>query len=438
MRPLFLAIILIASSHFAAAQTPPLPQSARQALIEMFFGTAPNHFEKHLPDLTRSALKKMGSANGMNALDEFSMFAAQAKAGGGKFETFETGPILLSTEDPHDGTKAEITVERDDLAGDEDQIELAVHLTKNAKEEMLPFIPRFTFSMVQQSDVWRLNEVDVTVKVPLADPAFLKSIEEHQRSQNEQMTIYAVQSIVGAEKQYSTAQGGYACSLSSLADGNKTPDHRTYLFDRQLMTGKKNGYIFAISGCDSAHYKVVAEPEVPNSGQRAFCSDEGGAIRASADGKATTCLSNGDIVRGGGDAATGIAVAMPTANAQQPAAQSSKPDTQGPASGARALSAAPLRIRVSAGVAQGLLASKVQPTYPPDAKAARVQGSVVLHAIIGRDGSIQSLNIISSASPLLAQAALDAVKQWKYRPYLLNGNPVEVDTQIAVNFTLSP
>jgi protein TonB len=437
MRPLFLATAVCFFATFAAAQTPPPPQTARQALIEMFFGNAPNHFEKHLPDLTRSALKKMGTANGMNALDEFSMFAAQAKAGGGKFETFETGPILLSTTDPHDETKAEITVERDDLSGDEDQIELAVHITKNAKEEVLPFIPRFTFSMVQQSDVWRLNEIDVTVKVPLADPAFLKSIEDHQRSQNEQMTIYAVQSIVGAEKQYSTAQGGYVCTLSALADANKTPDHRIYLFDRQLMTGKKNGYIFAISGCDSSHYKVVAEPEVPNSGQRAFCSDESGAIRASSDGKATTCLSSGEIVRGG-NTATGIAVTMPTANAQQPTVESSKPDVQGAASGARALPAAPQRVRVSSGVTQSLLLTKVQPVYPTDAKVARVQGPVLLHAIIGKDGSIQSVNVVSSASPLLDQAALDAVRQWKYRPYILNGTPVEVDTQMTVNFTLSP
>jgi TonB family protein len=399
----------------------------------MFFGVAANHFDKHLPDLTRSTLKKMGTANGMNTLDEFSMFAAQAKAGGGKFETFETGPILLSTTDPHDETKAEIIVERDDLTGDEDQIELAVHITKNAKEEVLPFVPRFTFLMVEQSDVWRLNEVDVTVKVPLADPAFLKSIEDHQRSQNEQMTIYTVQSIVGAEKQYSTAQGTYACSLSALADTNKTPDHRIYLFDRQLMTGKKNGYIFAISGCDSARYKVVAEPAVPNSGQRAFCSDESGAIRASSDGKATTCLNSGETVRGG-DTATRIAVTVPMANAQQPAVQPAKPDMQAPASGARALPAAPQRVRVSAGVAQGLLTSKVQPVYPQQAKAAKMQSPVLLHAIIGKDGTVQSVNVISSASPLLAQAALDAVKQWKFQPYLLNGIPVEVDTQISVNF----
>jgi len=408
MRPLFLTIILIASSQFAAAQTPPPPQTARQALIEMFFGTVPNHFEKHLPDLTRSALKKMGTANGMNPLDEFGMFAAQAKAGGGKFETFETGPILISTTDPHDETKAEITVERDDLTGDEDQIELAVHITKNAKQEMLPFIPRFTFSMVQQSDVWRLNEVDVTVKVPLADPAFLKSIQEHQRSQNEQMTIYAVQSIVDAEKQYSTAQGGYACSLSALADANKTPDHRIYLFDRQLMEGKKNGYIFAISGCNSSHYKVVAEPEVPNSGQRAFCSDEGGAIRAAADGKGTTCLSSGETVQNRTAVGT-----VDMRNMGGNVGSNGPASTTDPVSGRRAQiltmhpassdigtqvavnpvspGTVPQPVRVSAGVAQSLVVSRVYPVYPHDAKAARVQDSVVLHAIIGKDGIVQTL-----------------------------------------------
>ena len=117
-------VFLLAQVGFSQA-TP--PQTARQALIEMFFGTAPNHLEKHLPDITRTTLKKLPSANGMNALEEFSMIATQMKAGGGKFETFETGPILISAEDPRDGGKFELTVERDDLAGEEDQIELALH-----------------------------------------------------------------------------------------------------------------------------------------------------------------------------------------------------------------------------------------------------------------------------------------------------------------------
>jgi protein TonB len=95
-------------------------------------------------------------------------------------------------------------------------------------------------------------------------------------------------------------------------------------------------------------------------------------------------------------------------------------------------------VRVSASVTQGLLLSKVQPEYPQMAKVARVQGLVVMHAVIGTDGNIQTLDVIDSPSPLLNQAALDAVKQWKYKPYLLNGNPVEVDTQITVNFSLVP
>jgi protein TonB len=94
------------------------------------------------------------------------------------------------------------------------------------------------------------------------------------------------------------------------------------------------------------------------------------------------------------------------------------------------------RVRVSQGVTQGMVVHRVNPTYPPLARTARVQGAVVLAAIIGKDGAIQNLHVISG-HPLLTQAALDAVKQWRYKPYILNGEPVEVDTQITVNFTLS-
>jgi protein TonB len=95
------------------------------------------------------------------------------------------------------------------------------------------------------------------------------------------------------------------------------------------------------------------------------------------------------------------------------------------------------RIRVSSGVTAGMKVHDVTPQYPQMAKIARVQGPVVLAAIIGKDGAIQNLRVVSTASPLLNQAALDAVKQWRYRPYILNGEPVEVDTTITVNFTLS-
>ncbi|MBI3476736.1 MAG: energy transducer TonB [Acidobacteria bacterium] len=98
--------------------------------------------------------------------------------------------------------------------------------------------------------------------------------------------------------------------------------------------------------------------------------------------------------------------------------------------------ATPQRVRVSTGVATGLLIKKVQPNYPPLARQARIQGSVVLQAEISKDGTIQNLQLISG-HPMLAPAAIEAVKQWRYKPYLLNGEPVAVDTQVVVNFTLS-
>ena len=96
----------------------------------------------------------------------------------------------------------------------------------------------------------------------------------------------------------------------------------------------------------------------------------------------------------------------------------------------------PTLVRVSQGVTAGMLTHKVQPTYPPLARQARIQGVVVLQAEISKDGAIQNLFLISG-HPMLVPAAIEAVKQWRYRPYILNGEPVAVETQITVNFALA-
>jgi periplasmic protein TonB len=95
------------------------------------------------------------------------------------------------------------------------------------------------------------------------------------------------------------------------------------------------------------------------------------------------------------------------------------------------------KVRVSQGVASGLLIKKVQPKYPKKARKNYIQGTVVLHAEINKEGSIANLVLISG-DPLLAEAAMDAVKQWQYKPYLLKGQPVSVETEILVNFQLTP
>jgi protein TonB len=94
------------------------------------------------------------------------------------------------------------------------------------------------------------------------------------------------------------------------------------------------------------------------------------------------------------------------------------------------------RITVGGNVQAAHLVNKVQPGYPPLARQTRISGTVKLHAIIGKDGTVQQLQVVSG-HPLLVQSALDAVRQWRYQPTLLNGDPVEVDTEIDVVFSLA-
>ena len=413
------------NAQTAASQAAP-PQTARQALIEMFFGQAPNHLEKHLPEVTRQAFQDLESADGQSVLGTFASLAKQAQQGNEKVETFDTGSVIFAITDIADGNhnKTDVTVESDTLSGDEDQIELALHLTRDGKEEAIPLIPHFTFVMKMESGVWRLNEVGASVRVSLADPAFLKSLLQRQREQNEQMALMSMRLVISAENSYQSAQGGFACALSALGKTGKEPGHHFYLYDTQLMSGKKNGYVFAISACDASHYQLVAEPSVADWGQRAYCSDESGTVRSSSDGKAATCLVGGQVVE-----------------QKDPITLQAAPSTMGaspaPQNNYNSGAAVPgQRVRVSQGVVQGLIVSKVQPTYPDLARAARIQGNVLMKATISAAGDVVSLELISG-HPMLAPAAMDAVKQWKYKPYLLNGKAMAVETQIMVNFALT-
>jgi periplasmic protein TonB len=96
----------------------------------------------------------------------------------------------------------------------------------------------------------------------------------------------------------------------------------------------------------------------------------------------------------------------------------------------------PQRVRVAQGVSQGFLLKRVQPEYPKKARSKHVEGTVVMQAVISKTGDIKDLKVISG-DELLVGSAVKAVSQWKYRPYLLQGQPVEVETQITVNYQLA-
>jgi protein TonB len=96
----------------------------------------------------------------------------------------------------------------------------------------------------------------------------------------------------------------------------------------------------------------------------------------------------------------------------------------------------PKLVRVSSGVMSGLLLKKATPQYPEDARRAGIQGTVNLQAIVNKHGDISDLRLVSG-HPALVEAAMKAVKKWKYKPYILQGEPVDVQTMIQVNFSLA-
>lgn len=133
-----------------------------------------------------------------------------------------------------------------------------------------------------------------------------------------------------------------------------------------------------------------------------------------------------------GPAIPGATDGVPWSTGTGPA-QIRKPAPEKPVQPAAAIP--PPRVRVGGVVQAAKIMRQVMPVYPPPARAAHISGTVRIEAVIDRDGTIQSLQVMSG-HPWLAQAALDAVRQWIYQPTLLNGEPVEVLTQIEVNFKL--
>ncbi|HTS37122.1 MAG TPA: hypothetical protein VMH04_15715 [Candidatus Solibacter sp.] len=301
-------------------------QTARQALLEMFFSKTPGTFAMHLPAATRAALEKSGA---LASLQQYSVMASQMQTPGQNLQTFETGSVLLSAENPKTGDKVEITVENDALRSDHDDIEMAFHVYKNGKEESTPFMPQMTFTMKQESHVWTLNEIAVTVHLPLADPTLLKAITEKMTPQvtgvrmtssstalsshpetpsqsagSDAMVLAAMRTILTAENTYASRYPnvGFTCSLSSLDGfGSGEPNERqAMLINSGLASGKRYGFVFTLSECSgtpATAFRLTAAPSGNVWGRKAFCSDQTGKIKSSEDGNAASCVASGALVQ---------------------------------------------------------------------------------------------------------------------------------------------
>jgi hypothetical protein len=315
-----LTVIAVWSTALMAQQT--TPQTARQALIEMFFSKTPGTLIKHLPAVTRAALEKSGA---MAGLQQYSLLVSQLQAQGQTYQTFETGSVLLAGEDPKTGQKVEITVEGDALRGDHDDIELSFQTYKNGQRQRTPFMPRVTFSMKQEAQLWKLNEISVTIRLPLADPDLLKAWTDSMQAArsasttNVSMTTHAenaapagtdaqvlaaMNTILSAEVTYAVTypNAGFTCTLSDLDGfgGGERNEHQAMLINSGLASGRRYGYVFTLAGCGTAPGKTFHLSVAPNAntfGRKAFCADQSNVIRSSDDGNPATCFGSGLPVR---------------------------------------------------------------------------------------------------------------------------------------------
>jgi hypothetical protein len=313
-----LILLLIAASP---AQDNGIAQTPRQALLEMIFSKTPGTFVKHLPTATQAALEKSGA---MTTVEQYSLLAGQIHAQGQKVETFETGPLLLSGEDPKTGQKIEIHVVSDVLQGDQDDIALSVQMYKNGQAQRSPFLPQLTFTMKQEAQLWRLNEISFTLRIPLADPDFLKAITENLKPQSassnatpsslprsetswqagDGLVTAAIRTIFAAEVTYAKSYPaiGYTCTLSDLDGfgGGGPNEHQAMLINSGLASGKRYGFVFTLTGCGAApatSFRLSAVPNRNGSGRKSFCVDQAGVIRSSEDSDAANCLAHGTPVQ---------------------------------------------------------------------------------------------------------------------------------------------
>jgi hypothetical protein len=312
---LLCGIVSSAQPSTAQAEASAATQTARQALLEMFFSKTPGTIMKHLPLATRAALEKAGT---VSKLSQYATFTSQLQAQQNNLETFETGSILLSAIDPKAGTKIEVIVENDALRGDQDDIELSFQTYKNGEAQRTPFMPHLTFSMKTEAGIWKLNEISITVHLPLADPDLLKTISDTMNAQaarpisasrgaittstagNDTAVVTSMRSILAAENTYATTYRsvGYTCTLSDLDGfgGGERNEHQAMLINSGLAGGKRFGYVFTLSQCGgipASSFHLTAAPSGNAFGRHMYCADQTGTVRYSADGNPASCFING-------------------------------------------------------------------------------------------------------------------------------------------------
>ena len=317
---LAISLVGILAGVSAGERTMLNEQSPRQALIEMLTGgEAP--FKKHLTVEMQGKLQNLMKASLDNAQSPLQVLLG-VNSSTTKFQAFDIGPILFAFSNLQEHQRYEIKIDGEDRRGDQDIMELSLHLMRNAQEKEVPGTLRFVVNMKRQENVWRLNALTMNATLPLGDPRILEKSwwtpmiaaamgptddgtvdTPVVMDERPKMTpLRAVRMIGMAETIYAQKHPGlgYTCALSDLVNvGRGMDEDGMYTFmGADIADGIYNGYRFALSGCErkpARMFRVTAEPLTGRG--KAYCADSSSNPRASDDGRGVTCLISGKIAR---------------------------------------------------------------------------------------------------------------------------------------------
>ena len=301
-------IFVLCVGALLTAQSPaPKPQTARQALIEMFLDEG-DGFAKHLPEAARNLYSQYGDAPFLSTLLRSSGLVRELATPVEHRQLFDDGPAILVNEFNSGRDRTEVTVERDSLAGEAEEIELSVHMYHDGQEQWLAVMPRLSFTMKQEKGIWRLTDVAANLRVPLGDPLYLRGLRGQQQEATEATVQWRIVTLLKAERGYFSEHSdrGYACQLSALIAPEPAEDPSDDsggvaqgYFDPGQGNTEWNGYRFAMQGCEGnpvSKFQLTAVAIDSDSGMKTFCADESGTVKAATVTKVAECFSNGEVV----------------------------------------------------------------------------------------------------------------------------------------------
>ena len=296
------------------------PQSPRQAIIEMLSGE--EALKKHLTVEVQAKVNELLKDAASNTSNPLRAVTTAKTMGGDNLESFESGPILFSFNNPQRHERLEVRIDGDEIRGDEDDMQLSLHALRNGVDQDMPIGLRLELGWKLQQGIWRVNTLVVSLSLPVGDPRILDkstwvppvisslaganpapaSAPATDDTHVKMTPARSVRLIGLAEGFYARKHPeiGFTCFLSELVNvGRGSENGEPYKFiDPEFAKGVYNGYRFALSGCTGKPVKafqVIAEP-LSGSG-RAYCSDSTLELRASDDGRGASCLASGKPAR---------------------------------------------------------------------------------------------------------------------------------------------